>query len=46
MLQRRSGYDGFGDANAPVRMAAHRHQRLAEVAAPVGDVPAPVAGAD
>ncbi|MGX7670845.1 bifunctional sugar phosphate isomerase/epimerase/4-hydroxyphenylpyruvate dioxygenase family protein [Plantactinospora sp. DSM 117369] len=46
VLQRRAGYDGFGDANAPVRMAAHRHQRLAEVAAPAGDVPAPVAGAD
>jgi 4-hydroxyphenylpyruvate dioxygenase len=29
ILQRRGGYDSFGDANAPVRMAAHRHQRLA-----------------
>ncbi len=28
ILQRRGGYDGFGDANAPVRMAAHRHLRL------------------
>jgi hypothetical protein len=22
------GYDGFGNANVPVRMAAHRHRRL------------------
>jgi 4-hydroxyphenylpyruvate dioxygenase len=29
ILQRRDGYDEVGDANAPVRMAAHRHQRLA-----------------
>jgi 4-hydroxyphenylpyruvate dioxygenase len=29
ILQRRGGYNGFGDANAPVRMAAHRFQRLA-----------------
>jgi 4-hydroxyphenylpyruvate dioxygenase len=28
VVQRRGGYDGFGDANAPVRMAAHRHNRL------------------
>jgi 4-hydroxyphenylpyruvate dioxygenase len=28
ILQRRNGYDRFGDANAPVRMSAHRHQRL------------------
>jgi 4-hydroxyphenylpyruvate dioxygenase len=28
ILQRRGGYDGFGEANAPVRMAAHRHLRL------------------
>jgi 4-hydroxyphenylpyruvate dioxygenase len=28
VVQRRGGYDGFGDANAPVRMAAHRHRRL------------------
>jgi len=27
VLQRRGGYDGFGGTNAPVRMAAHRHQR-------------------
>ncbi|GAA3724758.1 sugar phosphate isomerase/epimerase and 4-hydroxyphenylpyruvate domain-containing protein [Plantactinospora mayteni] len=31
VLHRRGGYDGFGDANAPVRMAAHRYRRLAEV---------------
>jgi 4-hydroxyphenylpyruvate dioxygenase len=24
----RGGYDGFGDVNAPVRMAAHRYRRL------------------
>jgi 4-hydroxyphenylpyruvate dioxygenase len=29
IVQRSGGYDGFGEANAPVRMAAHRHQRLA-----------------
>ena len=28
ILQRGGGYDGFGEANAPVRMAAHRHLRL------------------
>jgi 4-hydroxyphenylpyruvate dioxygenase len=28
ILHRRGGYDGFGEANAPVRMAAHRHLRL------------------
>jgi 4-hydroxyphenylpyruvate dioxygenase len=28
ILQRTGGYDGFGEANAPVRMAAHRHLRL------------------
>jgi 4-hydroxyphenylpyruvate dioxygenase len=28
IVQRRGGYDGFGEANAPVRMAAHRHLRL------------------
>ena len=30
ILQRRGGYDGFGEANAPVRMAAHRHLRLSK----------------
>jgi 4-hydroxyphenylpyruvate dioxygenase len=30
VLQRRGGYDGFGSANAPVRMAAHRYRRLGE----------------
>jgi len=29
IVERRGGYDGFGEVNAPVRMAAHRHQRLA-----------------
>jgi 4-hydroxyphenylpyruvate dioxygenase len=29
ILQRLGGYDGFGVVNAPVHMAAHRHQRLA-----------------
>jgi 4-hydroxyphenylpyruvate dioxygenase len=28
ILQRCGGHDGFGEANAPVRMAAHRHLRL------------------
>lgn len=28
VVQRRGGYDGFGDVNAPVRMAAHRRLRL------------------
>jgi 4-hydroxyphenylpyruvate dioxygenase len=28
VVERRGGYDGFGEANAPVRMAAHRHLRL------------------
>ncbi|HEY0001741.1 MAG TPA: TIM barrel protein [Actinoplanes sp.] len=28
ILQRRGAHDGFGEANAPVRMAAHRHLRL------------------
>ena len=28
ILQRQGGYDGFGEANAPVRMSAHRHLRL------------------
>jgi 4-hydroxyphenylpyruvate dioxygenase len=28
ILERRGGHDGFGEANAPVRMAAHRHLRL------------------
>ena len=34
ILQRRGGYGGFGDVNAPVRMAAHRYQRLAATARP------------
>jgi 4-hydroxyphenylpyruvate dioxygenase len=29
VVQRISGYDGYGAANAPVRMAAHRRARLA-----------------
>jgi len=29
IVQRRGGYDRFGEANAPVRMAAQRHRRLA-----------------
>ena len=29
ILERRGGYDGYGEVNAPVRMAAHRHLRLA-----------------
>jgi 4-hydroxyphenylpyruvate dioxygenase len=32
IVQRRGGYDGFGETNAPVRMAAHRHQRRFTVA--------------
>jgi 4-hydroxyphenylpyruvate dioxygenase len=28
ILQRRGGHDGYGELNAPVRMAAHRHLRL------------------
>jgi 4-hydroxyphenylpyruvate dioxygenase len=28
IVQRRGGHDGYGEANAPVRMAAHRHLRL------------------
>ncbi|MGK5683438.1 bifunctional sugar phosphate isomerase/epimerase/4-hydroxyphenylpyruvate dioxygenase family protein [Actinoplanes sp. URMC 104] len=28
IVERRGGYDGFGEVNAPVRMAAHRHLRL------------------
>jgi 4-hydroxyphenylpyruvate dioxygenase len=28
IVQRLGGYDGCGEANAPVRMAAHRHLRL------------------
>ncbi|WP_433826593.1 bifunctional sugar phosphate isomerase/epimerase/4-hydroxyphenylpyruvate dioxygenase family protein [Actinoplanes sp. CA-015351] len=28
ILERRGGYDRFGEANAPVRMAAQRHRRL------------------
>ncbi|MDR7276711.1 bifunctional sugar phosphate isomerase/epimerase/4-hydroxyphenylpyruvate dioxygenase family protein [Catenuloplanes atrovinosus] len=28
IIERRAGYDGFGEVNAPVRMAAHRHLRL------------------
>jgi 4-hydroxyphenylpyruvate dioxygenase len=28
IVQRRGGYAGFGEADAPVRMAAHRHLRL------------------
>ncbi|MET0418719.1 MAG: TIM barrel protein [Actinoplanes sp.] len=28
IVQRTGGYAGFGEANAPVRMAAHRHLRL------------------
>ncbi|WP_328460917.1 TIM barrel protein [Actinoplanes sp. NBC_00393] len=28
IVERRGGYDGFGEANAPVRMAAQRHLRL------------------
>ncbi|MFI5841599.1 bifunctional sugar phosphate isomerase/epimerase/4-hydroxyphenylpyruvate dioxygenase family protein [Catenuloplanes sp. NPDC051500] len=28
VVERRGGYDGFGEANTPVRMAAHRHLRL------------------
>ncbi|MEV6494135.1 sugar phosphate isomerase/epimerase and 4-hydroxyphenylpyruvate domain-containing protein, partial [Actinoplanes sp. NPDC051633] len=33
IVQRRAGYDGFGEANAPVRMAAHRHLRLLRASA-------------
>ena len=29
IVERRGGYDGFGEPNTPVRMAAHRHLRLA-----------------
>ncbi|MFK3979045.1 bifunctional sugar phosphate isomerase/epimerase/4-hydroxyphenylpyruvate dioxygenase family protein [Micromonospora sp. NPDC050397] len=29
IVQRVGGHDGFGETNAPVRMAAHRHLRLA-----------------
>ena len=35
VVQRIGGYAGYGEANAPVRMAAHRRQRAA------GPVPAP-----
>ncbi|GLY99952.1 sugar phosphate isomerase/epimerase and 4-hydroxyphenylpyruvate domain-containing protein [Actinoplanes sp. NBRC 103695] len=28
IVQRTGGYDAFGETNAPVRMAAHRHARL------------------
>jgi 4-hydroxyphenylpyruvate dioxygenase len=28
IVERRGGYDGYGETNAPVRMAAHRHLRL------------------
>ncbi|GLY05549.1 sugar phosphate isomerase/epimerase and 4-hydroxyphenylpyruvate domain-containing protein [Actinoplanes sp. NBRC 101535] len=28
LVERRGGYDRFGEPNAPVRMAAHRHRRL------------------
>jgi 4-hydroxyphenylpyruvate dioxygenase len=28
IVERRGRYDGYGEANAPVRMAAHRHLRL------------------
>ncbi|MDP9793487.1 4-hydroxyphenylpyruvate dioxygenase [Catenuloplanes nepalensis] len=28
IVERRGGYDAFGETNAPVRMAAHRHLRL------------------
>jgi 4-hydroxyphenylpyruvate dioxygenase len=30
IVERRHGYDRFGEPNAPVRMAAQRHRRLAE----------------
>lgn len=33
IVQRRGDYDGFGAANAPVRMAAHRHLRLTRAGA-------------
>jgi 4-hydroxyphenylpyruvate dioxygenase len=29
VVQRISGYDGYGEVNAPVRMAAHRRLRVA-----------------
>jgi 4-hydroxyphenylpyruvate dioxygenase len=37
VVQRIGGYAGYGEANAPVRMAAHRRQRAATASA----VPAP-----
>ncbi|GIE95466.1 bifunctional sugar phosphate isomerase/epimerase/4-hydroxyphenylpyruvate dioxygenase family protein [Paractinoplanes rishiriensis] len=30
IVERRGGYDRFGEANAPVRMAAQRHRRLTD----------------
>ncbi|MGZ4658216.1 MAG: sugar phosphate isomerase/epimerase and 4-hydroxyphenylpyruvate domain-containing protein, partial [Blastococcus sp.] len=33
VVQRRDGYAGYGTANAPIRMAAHRRLRLAAEAA-------------
>jgi 4-hydroxyphenylpyruvate dioxygenase len=38
IVQRTGGYDAFGEINAPVRMAAHRHARLSsEIEGDVGD---------
>ncbi|MCZ2805199.1 TIM barrel protein [Modestobacter sp. VKM Ac-2983] len=35
VVQRLGGYDGFGNADAPVRMAAHRRQRRSPTVTPV-----------
>ena len=34
VVQRVGGYQGYGETNSPVRMAAHRRQRSAQVAEP------------
>jgi len=34
VVQRVNGYQGYGEVNSPVRMAAHRRQRTAAAAAP------------
>jgi 4-hydroxyphenylpyruvate dioxygenase len=34
VVQRIGGYAGYGEANSPVRMAAHRRQRLGSAGSP------------
>ena len=37
VVQRSGGYAGYGEVNAPIRMAAHRRQRTGGTVTPAAD---------